>query len=266
MGRDTKIGMPRVGEDDDDLGLRRKKSRDRDKPRVDWVKSPDPLGKTFTCFPFKDDHRGRLKYTEEAGYRGVFNADKLKGKNAKAVGFNPWNKNPMQRGFTPFKPLGVVMRPVEGKYKGEEITVVKYNDGRHKPVPHPRFGAKIKRKRPFGSTALPCTDEFSAVVRTLQHCRAIGSEIRIAKEHKAGPLRAESCPPLTLSGWETRPDVTRETVEEIARCTRSSAGSYGFGCTSTDRIRRTFNRKPGINKSFGGDPATTLAMRFRGMP
>ena len=27
---------------------------------------------------------------------GVFNADKLKGKNAKALGFNPWNENAMQ--------------------------------------------------------------------------------------------------------------------------------------------------------------------------
>merc|ERR1712166_1643146 len=55
------------------------------KPAPDWVKASDPMGKTFTCFPFKDDHRGRLKYNKVAGYRGVFNADKLKGKNAKAL-------------------------------------------------------------------------------------------------------------------------------------------------------------------------------------
>ena len=98
---------------------------------------------------------------------GVFNADKLKGKNAKALGFNPWNENAMQvrsieslcvyvwpcnlatlclsltqlsrcclrlsccrcltmvlqRGFTPFKPLGTIERAPEGRGKGEERTV-----------------------------------------------------------------------------------------------------------------------------------------------
>jgi len=234
----------------------------RQKPPPDWVKVPDPYGKTFTCFRFKDDQRGRRNYTKEAGYRGVFNVDKLKGKNAKALSGKEWSSNPMQRGFTPFKPMGTVHIPTEGKHQGQEITTVTYNDGAHRASPT-KFSPLIKRKRPFGSTALPCTDEFSSVVRCIQHRRAIAKQIKTDSKHESGSLRADSCPPITLSGWESREDVTPETVEEIARCTRSSAGSYGFGCSTTDRIRKTFNRRPGINTSFGGDPATTLAMRFR---
>lgn len=248
--------MPQVG------GSAKKRKGGKPKPKQDWATIRDPLGHTFSAMAYKSDQRGKLHYTQEANYRGVFRPDKLKGPTFKSQGFNHWDVNPMQRGFTPFKPMGRQERVNTGG-RWENWTVVRYSDGAVQSTPNKRFDTRIKDKRPFGSTMHPCTAEFSSTVRCLQHRRAVAAQLRAAEDHKAGPLRSDSCPPLIVAAKESSGIGA---VDEIRRCTQSSAGDYGLGCGSTEAVRKSFNRRPGINTDFGGDPATTMRVKFRGMP